>query len=56
MLKISTMQKALTIACLISTTLAIAPVRAEDGGLEDPRCPRLHSTPWTRGLLRHLQL
>jgi hypothetical protein len=36
MLKISDYAKALTIATLVSTTLAIAPVRADDGGLEDP--------------------
>jgi hypothetical protein len=36
MLKFSDYAKALAIASLISTTLAIAPVRADDGGLEDP--------------------
>jgi hypothetical protein len=36
MLKISDYAKALAIASLISTTLAIAPARADDGGLEDP--------------------
>ena len=45
MLKISDYAKALTIASLISTTLAIAPVRADDGGLEDPPLPQVASAP-----------
>jgi hypothetical protein len=45
MLKISDYAKALTIATLISTTLAIAPVRAEDGGLEDPPLPQVAYSP-----------
>lgn len=36
MLKFTDYAKALVIASLISTTLAIAPARADDGGLEDP--------------------
>jgi hypothetical protein len=45
MLKLSDYAKALVIASLISTTLAIAPVRAEDGGLEDPPLPQAASSP-----------
>lgn len=40
MLKISDYAKALAIASLISTTLAIAPARGDDGGLEDPPLPQ----------------
>jgi hypothetical protein len=45
MLKFTDYAKALVIASLISTTLAIAPVRADDGGLEDPPLVQASSIP-----------
>lgn len=45
MLKISDYAKALAIASLISTTLAIAPARGDDGGLEDPPLTQAIASP-----------